>query len=154
MKKSYFLLSVGVIVLILTISSCTNNSKVNEDQGQQIKSAEKSEGKIEKTMMNGMEQQSHTIEILSTGFKPNELKMRAGDSVIFVNKDTNRHWPASGIHPTHTVYPEPGGCVGSKFDSCKNLLQGESFTFIFGHKGIWKYHDHSNPALWGTIVVE
>ena len=77
---------------------------------------------------------------------------------MFVNKDTAQHWPASAVHPTHVVYPESGGCIGSKFDACKGLAEGETFEFVFSEKGSWKYHDHlnccSDPAFFGTIVVE
>lgn len=99
-----------------------------------------------------------TIEITAAGFSPSTLTVKSGDAVVFVNKDTAQHWPASAMHPTHTLYPEPGGCIGSKFDACKGLAQGESFSFVFNHVGSWKYHDHlnccSDPAFFGTIVVE
>ena len=94
------------------------------------------------------------IEITSAGFSPAELKINTGDTVIFVNKDTAGHWPASAVHPTHGVYPEPGGCIGSKFDSCKSLAQGESWAFTFNQKGTWKYHDHVSPGSRGIIIVE
>lgn len=95
-----------------------------------------------------------TLMITATGFNPQTLTIKAGETVLFLNQDTAQHWPASAVHPTHAVYPEPGGCIGSKFDTCKGLAQGESFTFVFNEKGSWKYHDHLNPSLWGTIVVE
>ena len=100
----------------------------------------------------------NTVEITAAGFSPNTLTVKSGDAVVFVNKDTAQHWPASAAHPTHVVYPETGGCIGSKFDACKGLAEGESFEFVFNEKGSWKYHDHlnccSDPAFFGTIVVE
>jgi len=96
----------------------------------------------------------NTVEITSSGFSPNTLTINAGVTVIFVNKDSRSHWPASAVHPTHTVYPETGGCIGSKFDACKGLTQGETFSFTFNQKGTWKYHDHLNPGLTGTIIVQ
>lgn len=94
------------------------------------------------------------IEITSAGFSPSTLTIKAGDTVTFINKDSAQHWPASAVHPTHAVYPEPGGCIGSKFDSCKNLAQNEEWSFTFNEKGTWNYHDHLNPSLFGKIVVE
>ena len=100
----------------------------------------------------------NTVEITAAGFSPNTLTVKSGDTMVFVNKDTAQHWPASAAHPTHVVYPETGGCIGSKFDACKGLAEGESFEFVFNEKGSWKYHDHlnccSDPAFFGTIVVE
>ncbi|MEK7147152.1 MAG: DUF5667 domain-containing protein, partial [Patescibacteria group bacterium] len=75
------------------------------------------------------------------GFSPVILKIKKGDSVIWKNSSVNPSWPASAVHPDHKAYPEKGGCLGSKFDSCRGLKQGESFTFIFNHAGSWNYHD-------------
>lgn len=96
----------------------------------------------------------NTIEITSAGFTPSTLTIKQGDKVTFVNKDTAKHWPASDVHPIHTLYPESGGCIGSKFDACTGLAQGESFSFVFNIKGTWSYHDHLNPGLTGMIIVQ
>ncbi len=93
------------------------------------------------------------VEITSQGFSPNTLTINVGDTVTWINKDDSKHWPASAMHPTHTVYPETGGCIGSKFDACKGLEKDEAFEFTFNEKGTWKYHDHLNPGLTGSITV-
>ncbi len=103
----------------------------------------------------GQTQQSgNIVQITSTGFVPATLTISAGDTVTFVNTDNIPHWPASDIHPTHRLYPELGGCIGSTFDACHDILPGENWSFTFNHKGTWTYHDHKNPALVGTIVVQ
>ena len=96
------------------------------------------------------------VEVTSTGFSPNPLTVKQGDTVTWINKDTESHWVASAVHPSHNEYPETGGCIGSKFDSCKRLGQGDSWSFTFNTKGSWRYHDHLNPAapFFGTVVVE
>ncbi len=100
-----------------------------------------------------------TVEITEDGFSPKTVSIKAGDTVTFVNRDIVPHWPASAMHPEHTAYPgsdikkcgtpEQAGI----FDACKELAQGESFSFTFNEKGSWGYHDHLNPTLWGTINV-
>lgn len=95
-----------------------------------------------------------TVKITADGFEPKLLTVKAGTTVTFVNEDSNKHWPASAMHPTHNVYPESGGCIGSKFDACKGLAQGESFSFTFDEKGSWNYHDHLRASTTGKIVVE
>ena len=95
-----------------------------------------------------------TVEITSSGFSPSTLTVAQGTTVTFVNMDSAEHWPASASHPTHTVYPTEGGCIGSTFDACEGLAQGESFEFTFDEVGEWKYHDHKNPSNFGTIIVE
>ena len=96
-----------------------------------------------------------TVRITADGFVPNELRIKVGDTITWINEDTKDSWPASAIHPTHAVYPEPGGCIGSMFDACKRLKQGESWSFTFNQKGTWGYHDHVNfPGRTGKIIVE
>ena len=96
---------------------------------------------------------TNTIEITSAGFSPSALTISSGETVTFVNKDTTSHWPASNVHPIHTLYPETGGCIGSKFDACKGLAQDEMFSFTFNQVGTWNYHDHTSPGSTGTITV-
>ena len=96
----------------------------------------------------------HTIEITSSGFSPRQVTIGLGDTVVFVNKNTAPHWPASDIHPTHSVYPEKGGCIGSKFDACEGLKQNEKYEFTFFQGGSWCFHDHLNPGLTGCVDVK
>ncbi|MBI2133437.1 cupredoxin domain-containing protein [Candidatus Woesearchaeota archaeon] len=93
------------------------------------------------------------VKITASGFDPATITINSGESVTWTNSDTKPHWVASAAHPTHDEYPERGGCIGSKFDSCGSIGPGESFTFGFSRKGSWKYHDHLNPGLTGTVVV-
>lgn len=95
-----------------------------------------------------------TVEITVQGFSPQQLKVRAGDTVTFINRDSLPHWPASAIHPSHDDYPEQGGCIGSAFDACRGLKTGETFSFTFWQNGTWHYHDHLHSAFRGTIVVK
>lgn len=85
------------------------------------------------------------ISIIANGFNPKEIKITKGTKVIFTNNDTAQHWPASGPHPTHTLYPD--------FDALKGLAQGETYTFTFDKVGEWPYHDHLNPSVTGKIKV-
>lgn len=93
------------------------------------------------------------VEITSSGFSPKTLEINTGDTVTWTNMDSRSHWPASAVHPTHTIYPEPGGCIGSIFDACRGLSNGESYSFTFDEEGTWGYHDHLRSSLTGTIIV-
>ncbi len=103
----------------------------------------------------------YSIEITSAGFFPEIVTISVGDTVTFTNKDSAPHWPASDLHPTHTVYPGTGisKCFDETtdkttlFDSCRGLAQGESWSFTFTQAGEWEYHDHRNANLKGTIIV-
>ncbi|KKW47688.1 MAG: hypothetical protein A2128_01225 [Candidatus Liptonbacteria bacterium GWC1_60_9] len=86
-----------------------------------------------------------TISMGDDGFFPSELKVRRGDKVVWTNKGSRDHWPASAIHPTHELYPE--------FDAKRGIGPSESYSFVFEKAGTWKYHDHLNSGLTGVIVV-
>jgi len=93
------------------------------------------------------------VKITDEGFFPRELTIKEGDAVIWTSGGSRPHWPASAVHPTHTNYPERGGCIGSSFDACRGLETGEKFEFKFNQVGAWKYHDHLNSSLSGAIIV-
>lgn len=100
------------------------------------------------------------VEIRNDGFNPDTLTVKIGETVIFVNKDAVSHWPASDVHPLHTVYPGSGihKCNTPEqvniFDACKRLPPGAEYSFTFNEVGEWGYHDHTRPGLTGIIIVQ
>ncbi|HLC97594.1 MAG TPA: plastocyanin/azurin family copper-binding protein [Candidatus Nanoarchaeia archaeon] len=103
---------------------------------------------------------SNEIVITANGFEPSTLTIQSGETVTWTNKDSQSHWPASAIHPTHTLYPGSGiekcGTAeeSTTFDACNLVAAGGQYSFTFTERGTWKYHDHLNPAKTGMIVVE
>jgi plastocyanin len=96
-----------------------------------------------------------TITYTDEGFSPRDITIRAGERVRFLNKSSTAFWPASGVHPTHTLYPEKEStdCLGSSFDACQDLKSGEFFDYTFYYKGTWPYHDHLHGYDSGSITV-
>src|SRR5437867_13371474 len=86
------------------------------------------------------------VQMNERGFYPQTIEIGQGNSVIFLNTGNQPHWPASNIHPTHLIYPE--------FDPKKPILPNQSWTFEFDKAGEWKFHDHLNPLVTGTIIVK
>ena len=109
------------------------------------------------------------VRTTNSGFEPRTITINAGDTVTFANNDGVARWPASNRHPIHTNYPADysgnsyGGLrscssegnpkVGA-FDACKRLSAGEQFSFTFNEVGTWFYHDHTNSAVSGTVIIE
>lgn len=87
----------------------------------------------------------YIIEMTQGKFVPQNLAIKIGDTTTFVNKDEVDRWPASNIHPTHGIYPE--------FDPKKAVKPGDSWKFQFQRARSFKFHDHLNPSLGGTIIV-
>src|ERR1044072_7877395 len=65
---------------------------------------------------------SDAYDILVTftddGFSPRDITVSPGTRVRVLNAPSAEFWPASAVHPTHTIYPEkePTDCLGSTFD--------------------------------------
>lgn len=146
-----------LIVMILSlflVSACTSTIRKPSAVSIEIKEPEVNEISEPEESIGEQKKTENLVEITAAGFNPKTLTINTGEEVVFVNKESKSHWPASAVHPTHKVYPESGGCIGSKFDSCRDLKQGETFRFTFNNEGAWKYHDHLNPGLTGTIIVQ
>lgn len=96
------------------------------------------------------------IRSTDKGFEPKELSIKQGDRVRFINESSQESWPASAIHPTHSLYPDKdeNRCLGSAFDACRGLQYGEFFAFTFNYEGEWRYHDHLDASKTGVIKVD
>src|SRR3989344_6050840 len=107
-----------------------------------------------------MEPQTHMITITDDGYSPQQITVKQGDTVRWVNEGATLDWPASAQHPTHTTYPGSGieKCGTSEaqniFDACHALENGDSYSFTFTERGTWAYHDHVAAKMFGRIVVE
>lgn len=86
------------------------------------------------------------VEVQSLGFSPKDITVKVGESVTWINQDTESHQVNSAVHPTHLLYP-PLNTVGL-------LNPGEKKSLSFPKVGTYKYHDHLNPSLTGSVTVE
>lgn len=85
------------------------------------------------------------VKMTEDGFIPDTLYITQGTTVKFVNEDQYGHWPASDLHPSHTIY--------SEFDPRRVIKPGETYEFTFERVGEWGMHDHIAPYIVGKIVV-
>lgn len=86
-----------------------------------------------------------TVTYQNNAFAPNEVKLKVGDTVVFQNKHSAAIRVASNPHPIHTSF--------SALDS-SGIDPGESYEFTFKAPVTVHYHNHYNPSVGGTIVVE
>lgn len=88
-----------------------------------------------------------TIYIYNDHVAPQDIKIKAGGIVKFVQVDGSWHDIASGPHPTHTEYPPLN--IGF-------LKIGETHEVIFPKAGNFGFHDHIYDVdikLQGKILV-
>jgi plastocyanin len=81
---------------------------------------------------------THTVVADATRFQPATLTVKAGDTIVWVNKD---------MFP-HTATSKAGG-----FDSGV-IMAGKSWTFTAKKKGSFPYVCVLHPTMKGTLRVE
>ncbi len=87
----------------------------------------------------------NSVTISGAGFSPAGITIKAGESVTWKNTDSENHTVNSAPHPIHTTYPPLN----------LNLIKpGEEKSLTFPTAGTYKYHDHLNPSLTGSVTVE
>lgn len=102
----------------------------------------------------------NVVKMTSAGFSPRIVKIKVGETVTFLNADSQLHWPASVPHTHHNTYPGSNLAKcgtpeeNNIFDACQGIEPGKAYTFKFDKGGEWGYHDHLAPGLVGSVVVE
>lgn len=86
-----------------------------------------------------------TIRMTEDGFVPDTMMVHQGTKIRFLNVDMLAHWPASDLHPSHTLYAE--------FDPHMPIDSSKEWDFTFEKIGTWGMHDHLAPYIIGTITV-
>ncbi len=126
---------------------------VKKDVGD-LEEAKGKEEELKEEEQGEKEREENVITYTDAGYSPATLQIKKGETVTFKNQSGQSMWTASAAHPTHTVYPTTGGCIGSTFDACQAVQPGDSWSFRFDVSGAWKYHNHLSPGDAGTIVVK
>lgn len=87
-----------------------------------------------------------SVSYTDNGFNPSTLRIKVGQTVTWVNDDTDLLQVASAPHPEHSDYP-PLNDVGM-------IQPGESKSFTFNEAGSYAYHNHLDPDNFGQVIVE
>ncbi|MYE38336.1 MAG: hypothetical protein F4X82_02375 [Candidatus Spechtbacteria bacterium SB0662_bin_43] len=86
-----------------------------------------------------------TVVMRDDYYEPAYLIMKKGSTIIWKNESSSDKWPASDVHPSHTIYPE--------FDPKRPIPPGESWSFTFDKAGEWDFHDHIKPSITGNVTI-
>ncbi len=89
---------------------------------------------------------TQTISATASGFSPQSVTIASGTTVTFKNNGSASVWPASNPHPIHNGLPG--------FDAKAGIKPGETYSFTFTKTGTFGFHDHLNPSVGGTIIVQ
>lgn len=89
--------------------------------------------------------EKNNVTITASGFSPKEIIIKVGEDVTWMNSDAIDHTVNSAPHPTHTAY------LLLNLDAIK---PGKKKSLTFPKAGTYKYHDHLNPSLTGSVTVQ
>ena len=90
-------------------------------------------------------------------FSPQEVTIKKGGTLTWINNSDGQMWIASAQHPSHTGYSgtaRTAHCpdkANTAFDQCAGETGNYSFTFQ--KTGSWGYHDHLMPSAFGRVEV-
>ncbi|HYC80089.1 MAG TPA: cupredoxin domain-containing protein [Candidatus Binatia bacterium] len=85
------------------------------------------------------------ITIANNKIVENPITVNVNDTIIWTNKDLMPHQIASDPHPTHTdVNDLESG----------SLATNQTYSYKFTKAGTYSYHDHLNPSIKGTVIVQ
>lgn len=151
-KNTYIIIAVVVLVVLggFLFLQSGNTPKQAASEVPISTPSENEEGQVA----------SVTVTYTDTGYSPREVTILQGGTVIFQNESNRLMWPATAIHPTHTIYPNSDiqKCKTAQqpqmFDACEGIAQGASWSFSFTEVGSWGYHDHLEVSNTGKIIVE
>ena len=81
---------------------------------------------------------THTVTIDASAFKPVDLTVKAGDTVVWVNKD---------------FFPHTATSKAASFDS-GDLAPAKSWKYVTKKKGDFPYICSIHPSMRGTLHVK
>ncbi len=89
--------------------------------------------------------QTSTVNLTASGFQPQSINIKAGQTVIWVNKSGQDATVNSDIYPTNLLWP---------FLNLGKFKDGTSVSTIFSKAGKYTYYNYLNPSQKGTVIVE
>lgn len=138
---NYKKIAFGIVILgsALLLSGCKKNTQTNNISTLDNNTTEATSGKS-----------AATVTMTDAGFDPSTVTINAGESITWVNNSSKTVQVGSADHPTHT---KNSSLTGGQF--VIDLKAGESKTVSAGtNVGIWGYHNHLNPTVFGKVVIE
>ena len=160
---------VGIVIIALVIIgvslmgrdkklSDTRKSTTNKEAADQTGFMPTTDSpKVTETVVTPAKNVTEVVYTDANGFTPDNLAVKIGDTLKFINKSSGKMWVGSDIHPTHMDYDGTslkqhcGTTPSPSFDQCAS---GSEYSFTFTKAGTWHYHNHSRATMKGIVVVK
>ena len=90
---------------------------------------------------SGPDIQVYEVSFTGTAFEPQNIKVKKGDYVFFINNSNQDFWPITE-DADHQA-----------FNSLKAIKPQAQYKYQFLKSGIWQYSDKFNPEIKGSVEV-
>lgn len=131
-KKIFFTIAVLAIILLGALFFIDNTKKPSSQLTTRI------------TPTSALPKET-IVTLTDSGFTPKEIRIKKGEAIQFKNATEKDATINSDNHPTHQLYPEL---------NLGQLEKNKILIHIFMKPGKLTYHNHFNPTIKGTIIVE
>ncbi len=143
MKKRGNCLKSVMLVLLVVLMGCGRNSEIPSSMSQPVPGLEDSvdEMIVESENTNNMDtisQQQINVQIQGFKFLPQELKIKAGTKVTWINMDSAPH----NVRSSDKILNSP------------DLSEGDSWPYTFIKPGVYNYICSIHPSMKAKIIVE
>jgi len=133
--KTQKLLVVGAIAASSLVLAACNKIAGTSGVSSQARTAQSSSSPAD----------TNTVTYSGSGFSPNPINIKVGESVTFKNASGNVVQINSVPHPVHNLFPILN--IGA-------INPGEGKSVTFSSAGTYKYHNHLNASQNGQIIVQ
>ncbi len=131
MKAKTLIILITLLIAITTISGCTQNQQINQKESPSVTDTQT----INQPQIGG----TYNIEISNFAFNPSEIRIKRGETVIWINKDS----------APHTVTSDSGTEINSP-----QLSNGQVYSHSFSNTGTFNYYCSVHPSMKAKVIVE
>lgn len=146
-SKPMFVGVVGVLLLVAIVGVVAFGGKDDVNDGlsnmeaSQMEDSPATQQNSAQTATVTSEANALAIEIKDFAFTPATIKIKAGTTVTWTNKDSVQH----------NVVADKESSDAPKSEL---LAKDESYEFTFNKPGTYSYHCSPHPNMKGTVIVE
>jgi amicyanin len=131
MKAIYALLVLMLLCLIIPLSACSQYgpSKVTQPS---------SGPDTPQSPSQDIPQSNTNVDIKNFAFKPSEIKIKKGSTIIWTNKDSAQH----------IIISDSGSEINSP-----SLSKDQTYAHTFNNIGSFDYHCSIHPSMKAKVIV-
>jgi amicyanin len=142
-KKALWIGVIVVIVLAAAVFALTKNKNNSNNNAMDMSHSSTATTTQSSPSANPEDNAVATmaVTISDFSFAPGTIKVKAGDTVTWTNKDSTSHTVTADVKTADA----PDG---------PSIAQNETYSFTFKKAGTYTYHCSIHPSMRGTVIVQ